>query len=100
MARQLMAGLDTAIVQLQRLNERRALYGQQLLPQMSEQAEAALAAYNNDDGDFAEAVRARIAELNAKIDFLNIRIDRLKTIAELNYFLTAANDGNAEGLTQ
>lgn len=100
MARQLMAGLDTTIVQLQRLNERRALYGQQLLPQMSEQAEAALAAYNNDDGDFAEAVRARIAELNAKIDFLNIRIDRLKTIAELNYFLTAANDGNAEGLTQ
>ncbi len=115
MARQLMAELDTAIVQLQHLNERRALYGQQLLPQMSEQADAALAAYNNDDGDFAEAVRARIAELNAKIDFLNIRMDRLKTIAELHYLLpangsglftpangsglfTPANGDNAEGL--
>ncbi len=115
MARQLMAELDTAIVQLQRLNERRALYDQQLLPQMSEQADAALAAYNNDDGDFAEAVRARIAELNAKIDFLNIRMDRLKTIAELHYLLpangsglfipanrsglfTPANGDNAEGL--
>jgi len=99
MARKMMAELDTVIVQLSRLNERAALYDQQLLPQMSEQAEAALAAYNNDDGDFAEAVRARIAELNAKIDFLNIRMDRLKTIAELNYFLTAANGDNAQGLT-
>jgi len=108
MARKLMAALDTAIVQLSRLNERAALYDQQLLPQMSEQEEAALAAYNNDDGDFAEAVRARIAELNAKIDYLNIRIDRLKVVAELNYLLpakgsglfTQANDDNAELVPQ
>ena len=107
MARKLMADLDTALVQLQRLNDRRALYAEQLLPQMSEQAEAALAAYNNDDGDFAEAVRARIAELNAKIDFLTIRIDRLKMIAELNYLLSkngsepfpATSREHAEGLT-
>jgi len=95
------------LVQLQRLNDRRALYAGQLLPQMSEQAEAALAAYNNDGGDFAEAVRARIAELNAKIDFLTIRIDRLKMIAELNYLLSkngsepfpATSREHAEGLT-
>lgn len=87
MARKLMAQLDTILVQIQRLNERRALYDQQLLPQMAEQAEASLTAYNNDDGDFAEAVRARIAELNAKIDFLTINVDRLKAIAELNYLL-------------
>ena len=99
MARKLMAELETAAIQLVRLNERAALYDEQLLPQMSEQAEAALAAYNNDDGDFAEAVRARIAELNAKIDYLDIRVDRLRTIAELNYFLTAANGDNAQGLT-
>lgn len=99
MARKLMAELETALVQLQRLNDRRALYAEQLLPQMADQAEAALAAYNHDDGDFAEAVRARIAELNARIDFLNIRTDRLTAIAELNYFFAAANGGNAEGLT-
>lgn len=99
MARQLMAELHTTIVRLTRLNERSALYDQQLLPQMSEQAEAALTAYNNDDGDFAEAVRARSAELNARIDFLNIRTDRMKAIAELNYFFAAANGDNAEGLT-
>ena len=115
MARKLMAQLDTMLVQIQRLNQRRTLYDQQLLPQMAEQAEAALTAYNNDDGDFAEAVRARIAELNAKIDFLTIRVDRLKTIAELNYLLPpnrsgllpqsrakqspAANGNRTEGMT-
>lgn len=102
LARKLMAELDTSNVRLMRLNERRTLYDQQLLPQMAEQAEAALAAYNNDDGDFAEAVRARIAELNAKIDFLAIKIERLKTIAQLNYLLPSIpsrlNSDNTEGL--
>lgn len=100
MARKLMAELTIAITTLRRLNDRRTLYSEQLLPQMSEQAEAALVAYNNDDGDFAEAVRARIAELNARIDFLNIRTDRMKTMAELNYFFTAANNDIAGGSSQ
>jgi outer membrane protein TolC len=90
MVRQLLAQLETALVQLKRLDQRKALYEQRLLPQMSEQADASLAAYNNDDGDFAEAVRARIAELNAKIDALTIAVDRQKTIAEINYLLAQA----------
>lgn len=57
---------------------------------MNDQAEASLNAYTNDDGDFAEVVRARIAELNANIDYLSINIDRLKTIAELNYFSSSS----------
>ncbi|ALS99432.1 TolC family protein [Lacimicrobium alkaliphilum] len=89
-SRQLMAALDTAIAQLVRLGERHALYTEQLLPQMAEQAEASLSAYNNDDGDFSEAVRARIAELNARIDGLSIAVDRQKTIAQINYLLTQA----------
>lgn len=87
LARQLMAELDTAITQLRRLNERLALYNTQLLPQMATQAEASLTAYNNDDGDFAEAVRARIAELNAKIDALAIAVDRQQIIARVHYLL-------------
>ena len=58
---------------------------------MHEQAEASLSAYTNDDGDFAEVVRARIAELNARIDALDIEIERLKTIAQLNYFFTTSD---------
>lgn len=98
MARQLRAGLDTASSQLQRLNERRTLYQQQLLPQMAEQADAALTAYNNDDGDFAEAVRARIAELNARIELLAIVVERQQTLAKIAYFLSGAPQ-SAERIT-
>ncbi|WP_346837534.1 TolC family protein [Microbulbifer sp. SAOS-129_SWC] len=86
--RKLLAQLENARLQLIRLDQRRTLYRQQLLPQMREQAEASLAAYYNDEGDFAEAVRARIAELNAKIDALDIAVERLQVIAQLNYLLT------------
>ena len=86
--RKLKAGFETSKAQLNRLNERKALYENDLLPQMAEQAEASLTAYTNDDGDFAEVVRARIAELNAKIDALNIEVDRQKTIIQLNYYFT------------
>lgn len=53
---------------------------------MHEQAEASLTAYTNDDGDFAEVVRSRIAELNAQIDALNIRVEQQKTIVQMNYY--------------
>lgn len=89
--RQLKAGFETARAQLANLNERNELYENQLLPQMAEQAEASLTAYTNDDGDFAEVVRARIAELNAKIDALNISVDQQKTIIQLNYYFTASD---------
>lgn len=97
--RQMLSKLESARADLRRLDERVALYRRQLLPQMREQAEAALAAYNNDDGDFAEAVRARIAELNAKIDFLDIETERLKTIARLNYLLARA-PAEPEGMSK
>ncbi|MBL4602987.1 MAG: TolC family protein [Emcibacteraceae bacterium] len=89
--RKLKAGFETSRVRLIRLNDRKALFENDLLPQMEEQAEASLTAYTNDDGDFAEVVRARIAELNAKIDALNIEVDRQKTIVQLNYYFTTTN---------
>lgn len=89
--RELMAQLETRRAELRRLNERDVLYRKTLLPQMSEQAEASLTAYNNDDGDFPEAVRARIDELNAKIDALTIAVEREKTIAQINYLLALAS---------
>ena len=94
--RQLMAELETASVQLARLDERYALYSDRLLPQMAEQAEASLAAYNNDDGDFAEAIRARIAELNSSIEALAIAVKRQKTIARINYLLAQASPDSTQ----
>ena len=91
MIRRLIAELKTASVHLGRLDERYALYVDRLLPKMAELAESSLTAYNNDAGDFAEAVRARIAELNAKIEALAISVERQKTIAQINYLLAQAS---------
>ena len=95
--RSIRARFETARARLQRLNQRKALYQNRLLQEIHDQAEASITAYTNDDGDFAEVVRARIAELNANIDFLTINIDQLKTIAELNYFFAPATAGRQQG---
>ncbi|HAW93649.1 TPA: transporter [Candidatus Azambacteria bacterium] len=96
LGRRLMAELENARVQLTRLDERQALYIDKLLPQMADQAAVSLTAYNNDDGDFAEAVRARIAELNARIDALAIAVERQKIIAQINYLLAEASFDDAQ----
>jgi outer membrane protein TolC len=92
--RRFIGAIHTLQGQLQRLEARRALYQTTLLPQMYAQAEAALTAYTNDDGDFAEVVRARIAELNAQIDALTIDVARQKIKLELNYYLVDDHNGD------
>ena len=85
--RRLYSNFEAGRARLARLDERYSLYQDRLLREMSEQAEASLAAYTNDDGDFAEVVRARIAELNARIEVLEIEVERLATVNQLNYLL-------------
>lgn len=75
--------------QLEKLQTRAELYQNTLLPQMAEQAQASLNAYTRDDGDFSEVMRARISELNAKIDALNITMDQHIIIARLNYYASS-----------
>jgi len=88
--RKLMSTFTSNKGQLVRLTERQALYQDKLLPQIHDQAEASLTAYTNDDGDFAEVVRARIAELNAEIDFLAINVQKQKITLEINYLLVGS----------
>jgi len=90
--RKFMASFETAKAQLLRLNERQEIFQSRLLPQMSEQAEASLTAYTNDDGDFAEVMRARIAEMNAEVNALSIDVERQKTILQLNYLFMTNSD--------
>jgi len=90
--RKLIASFEAERAQLLRLNQRQKLYQDRLLPQMHDQAEASLTAYTNDDGDFAEVVRSRIAELNAAIDALSINVERQKSIIQLNYYFTKSAD--------
>lgn len=101
--KQMLSALEVEIKQLARLRERQTLYKQGILQQTNEQAEASLTAYTNDDGDFSEVVRARIAVLNAQIAALNIDIEALKTVARINYFFAGTesetNHGNFETQT-
>lgn len=87
--RSMIAQFNTHHARLLRLEQRQALYSSRLLEEMDQQAEASLAAYTNDDADFAEVVRAKIDELNARIEALGIDVERQKTIARLNYFFAA-----------
>ncbi|HKK23097.1 MAG TPA: TolC family protein [Pseudohaliea sp.] len=91
--RDLRAGLEAARARLRRLDERRAIYRSRLLEALAQQAEAARAAYGADDGDFAEAIRARIDELDARIEALAIDVERQRTIARLNYYLAGSHGG-------
>jgi len=94
--RQLLAAFDATKAQLFRLNERSELYEKTLLPQMKEQAEASLNAYTHDDGDFAEVIRARIAQLNAQIEALSIKVDVAKAHNEINYLLTGRDNSHTQ----
>lgn len=94
--RELLSGYEQAGAQLLRLDERIKLYQQYLLPQMHDQADATLAAYTSDSGDFAEVMRARIGELNTKIMALQLKVKRQKTLAKMHYFLVA--NGASESL--
>lgn len=77
------------VSQLARLHQRAELYQTKLLPQMAEQAQATLNAYTRDDGNFSDVMQARISQLNAKIDALNIHVDQKIIIARLNYYASA-----------
>ena len=85
--RSLRASYESSRGEYLRLIDRRSLYSNRLLKEMEEQAEASLQAYTNDDGDFAEVVRARIADLNARVDVLRIDVSLAKLEAQLNYLL-------------
>lgn len=84
--RQLKSSYESTQARHRRLNERHSLFNTRLLNEMAEQAEASLAAYTNDNGDFAEVVRARIAELNARIEAIDVEVELQKNKAQLNYF--------------
>jgi len=93
----MLSGFESMRAQWQRLNQRHELYRTTLLPQAHEQAEASLTAYTNESGGFSEVMRARIAELNAQIDALNIFVQQKKVTAHLNYYFASADHAQQGG---
>ncbi|MFT2099279.1 TolC family protein [Marinomonas sp. 2405UD66-6] len=71
------------------LQGRVELFQRQLIPSYQQSAQTTLNAYTSNDGFFTEVVQARIAILNAQIELLAIRVERLKRLSELNYVLAS-----------
>ena len=74
----------------QRLSERLQRYEDRLLKEAEENANAALQAYQSGTTDFTALMRARITELDIHVQALKLRVDLLKTKANLLYL--AAGD--------
>ena len=70
-----------------RFGQREAGFLTAILPQIQEQADASLSAYTTDDGDFSAVMRARISQLSAQIDLIDIQIEKCKIRMQLGYFL-------------
>ena len=83
--RELKQMLDTDYANWLRLGERSALYESQLLKESTANAQASLNAYQSGVTEFTTLMRARITDLDVRLDDLRIRVDRAKAQASLLY---------------
>jgi outer membrane protein TolC len=65
------------------LNRRIELHEDQILSLASDNAEAALAAYQSDTGDFADVMRGFIDDLNARVDHIRLQVELAQSYAAL-----------------
>ena len=67
------------------LRRREALYRDAVLPQARANAEATLAAYRSEAGNFADVMRSHIGDLEVRLEHLALRVDQRRSHAELAY---------------
>jgi hypothetical protein len=65
------------------LSSRIDLYERSILGQTNAQANAALAAYQSESGDFADVMHGFIDDLNTRLDYIRLQIDRAQSYAVL-----------------
>lgn len=68
-----------------RLGERELIYKNKLVNSATSNAEASLNAYQSGVTEFTTLMRARITELDVRLDNLRIKVDRLRAQARLLY---------------
>ncbi len=88
MHRNLLAMLDREYANWNRLGERQRLYAERLVGEAQSNAEAALKAYQSGLTEFTTLMRARLTELDVRLDELRIWTDRARAQARLLYLLT------------
>lgn len=81
--RDIDARLGSEYARWRDLSRRLDVYESRILNQARDRAEAALLAYQNDRGDFADVMRAAIDNLNTRIEYVRLQTERAKAWAAL-----------------
>ncbi|MBT8092493.1 MAG: TolC family protein [Gammaproteobacteria bacterium] len=81
--RRLASQLHAAYTQWQELSRRVDLYERLILVQAEDQANAALAAYQSETGDFADVMRGFIDNLTTRLDHIRLQTERAQSYAVL-----------------
>lgn len=81
--RRLNSQLEGEYARWRDLSRRVDLYDRVILAQAGEQANAALAAYQSETGDFADVMRGFIDELNTRVDYVRLQIERAQSYSVL-----------------
>ena len=81
--RRLSSRLESEYVRWQELGRRLDLYEKSILGVSADNAIAALAAYQSDTGDFADAMRGYVDDLNTRIDHIHLQVERAQSFAVL-----------------
>ena len=81
----LISNLEQLTAEWMRLQERVKNYEELLTPQARANADSALKSYQSDQGDFTSLMRARITDLETRLNEIRVKVDYAKTQAELLY---------------
>lgn len=81
--RRLDSRLESEYARWNELGRRIELYEQQILGQASDHAQAALVAYQSDAADFADVMRGYIDDLNTRVDYIRLQVERAQSYAVL-----------------
>ena len=81
--RRLNRQLEAEHARWQELTRRVGLYERRILGQAEDQANAALAAYQSEAGDFADVMRGFIDDLDTRLDHIRLQIERAQSYAVL-----------------
>ena len=81
--RRLNSQLDAEYVRWEELGSRLALYEESILGVSADNASAALAAYQSDTGDFADVMRGYTDDLNTRLEYIRLQVERAQSYAML-----------------
>jgi outer membrane protein TolC len=81
--RNLTSQLSAEYMRWLEFGRRLELYEQQILSISADNSAAALAAYQSDASDFADVMRAYVDDLNTRLEYMRLKVERAKSFAVL-----------------